>query len=110
MAKPGNFIFNTTEIKPINVLKKALFTSEHLSYAEIFFFKNSADQYVFYKIRLENVLVKHVTDGFNNTTGAFTHQIELQAARIGWTFYSASNTVANKFGWDYVQNAPWTNF
>jgi type VI protein secretion system component Hcp len=109
-AKPGHFIFNTIENQPLAGLRKALFTSEHLSYVEITFRRSGGTQYEFYRIRLENVLVKHITDGFVDAGTTVSHQIELQAGRVGWTFFASTGAVVNKFGWNYTQNVEWTAF
>lgn len=104
-GKPGNFIFNTLEMQPINALKKLLFTADHLSHVEISFRKAGGTQYEYYEVIMQNVLVKNIKDACTATS--FNHQVELQAGRVGWTFYNSSGVVVNKFGWDYTTNSQW---
>lgn len=61
-----------------------------------------------YKISLENIAVESCSD--NN---GFT-EIQLNATRIGWTYYTTNrtgiNTVSSKTGWDAEAGKPWTTF
>ncbi|HYF31066.1 MAG TPA: type VI secretion system tube protein Hcp [Chitinophagaceae bacterium] len=106
-AKPGHFIFNTLDNKAMNGLRKALFTSEHLSLVEITFRRSGGTQEEYLRIRMENVLVKNLRDAYTDSMlNVVTHQVELQAGKIGW-YHSAMGSVINKFGWNYIQNVEW---
>ncbi len=61
-----------------------------------------------YKIKMEGIAVAEATDN-NGTT-----KLVLDAARIGWIYYSTNNkggsTVSSKTGWDKEKGVAWTNF
>jgi len=46
--------------------------------------------------------------------GVMNTSVNLQAIRIGWTYYqiskSGSQVVTKKYGWDAGNNKGWTNF
>lgn len=65
-------------------------------------------RFVRYKINMENIAVTEVTD----TNGSST--VQLNASRIGWTYYSYTKsglqTISSKNGWDAERRTAWTNF
>lgn len=66
-----------------------------------------------YTIKMENIAVTLCTEavGCNNVMST---SVNLQATRIGWTYYQTDGTgaqvVSRKFGWDADTQAEWTKF
>jgi type VI protein secretion system component Hcp len=97
-------------------LKRALSNRELLSKAEVSAITLTDGAYVpslTYTIKMEQVTVLSCSeamgcDNMMNTT------VDLQATRIGWTYYqtgrTGTQTVSRKFGWDAGTNSEWTNF
>ena len=113
-GKSGRFIFNMVINKSLPLLKKALFSTEHLTSIDIIFRKpGSSTPFTYYKIRLENVIVTHITDAAD-LINSVKNQVELDAARFGWTYiYQSANGGTDtpiKFGWDIISNTEWTGF
>lgn len=112
-GKPGHFIFNMGISKSLPLLKKALYNTEHLTSIDIVFRKSGGAPFEFYKIRLENVIVTHITDAAD-ITSSVKNQVEVDAARFGWTFIpqksDGSGDIPVKFGWDITSNIVWTGF
>lgn len=61
-----------------------------------------------YKISMENITVDEVTDANGMVI------IQLNASRIGWTYYSYSKsgvqTISSKTGWDADRRTAWSGF
>jgi type VI secretion system Hcp family effector len=112
-GKPGHFIFNMITDKSIPLLKKALYNTEHLISIDIVFRKIGATPFEYYKIRLENVIITHITDAGDLSTGS-KNQVEVDAAKFGWTYImqksDGSPDTPVKFGWDITTNTAWTGF
>lgn len=65
-------------------------------------------RFIRYKITMENIAVTEVTDANGNST------VQLNATRIGWTYYSYTKsglqTISSKNGWDAERRTAWTGF
>jgi type VI secretion system secreted protein Hcp len=112
-GKAGHFIFNMNINKSLPLLKKALYNTEHLLSVDIVFRKAGGTPFEFYKIRLENVIITHITDAADASTGV-KNQVEADAARFGWTYIGQKSDGTSdapiKFGWDVTSNSVWTGF
>ena len=84
----GNFVFTM----PINLslvsLKKKVNMGGHLSSVEIKFTKpNSKGQFLYYRIKLEDVLVLGISDVVCETCdNQMVHQVQLNAAKATWEY------------------------
>lgn len=113
-GKAGHFIFNMNANKSLPLLDKALFSGASMRSVDIVFRKGGANPTEYYKIHLETVLVTHVTNSGDTPAPPIAIQVELDAAKMGWTYIpqkadgSAGTPV--KFGWDVTKNSEWTAF
>lgn len=113
-GKPGHFIFNMNLNKSLPPLNKALFTGAALTSVDIVFRRAGGLQMEYYKLRLESVFVTHVTNSNDGTSTPTGVQVELDAARMGWTYIpqnpDGTSGTPLKFGWDITKNLEWTGF
>ncbi len=105
----GHFIFNMNLNASAPILDQALFLGTHLKSADIVFRKTTTE---YYKIHLESVIVSHVTNSADPTTGLITVQVELAADKMGWA-YSPQNPDGSlgtpvKFGWNALTRSAWS--
>ena len=78
---------------------------------DISFRSNNADgKYVYYRIRLENVLVSAIEEG-GTTSELPTISVELTPGRIAWAYYQqksgGSPTLTASHGWSIADHTPW---
>lgn len=97
-------------------LKRALANGELLLNGQVTVMSpNPTTSYpvISYTIKMENVAVTFCNEamGCNNILST---TVNLQATRIGWTYYQPDKTgamsVSKKFGWDADTQSEWTNF
>ena len=95
------------------VLKKAMLTSLTLLNGEVNVTagnKNTVSPEILYKIKMEKIKVLNCseTTGSNNSMQT---AVTLQATRIGWIYYTTSNTgvqtESKRYGWDVELNKEW---
>lgn len=106
-ATTGNFIFNMSMSKPVNLLRKSMYLAAPLRSVDIVFRKAGASLFEYYKIHLENVLVTGISEGVS--AGSINEmQISLDPQKFHWTYIpqSASGTAGTpvKFGYDKSSN------
>lgn len=96
-------------------LKKAMATGEFLSNGLVSVNKQGSSggkPIVVYTIKMEKIKVLSCIETMVNRITTTT--VVLKAARIGWTYYTMTNTgvttVSRKYGWDAEANKEWTNF
>ena len=86
-AVAGNFIFNIPTQAATLSLKQYLFQGKTLKSLDAYFIKPGETPFDFYKIHLDNITVKQVTEGY--TTGNRpTDQVAFSAQKITWTYYN----------------------
>lgn len=101
--------FTMNQEAAVAIFRDLLLTRKKIRSGEIAITYISLDRrLVRYKINMENVSVSEVADA----NGVIT--IQLNAARIGWTYYSYNKsglqTISSKNGWDAERRTAWTNF
>lgn len=106
-ATTGNFIFNMSISKPVNLLRKSMYLAAPLKSVDIVFRKAGASLFEYYKIHLENVLVTGISESI--ASGSINEmQISLDPQKFHWTYIpqSASGTAGTpvKFGYDKASN------
>jgi type VI secretion system Hcp family effector len=107
----GHFIFNMNINASLPILDQAVFLGTHLKSADIVF-RKTTNLEEYYKIHLESVVISHVTNSADLTTGPITIQVELAADRMGWTYYpqtpSGQLGTPVKFGWNAQTRSTWS--
>lgn len=106
-ATTGNFIFNMSMGKPVNLLRKSMYLAAPLKSVDIVFRKAGASLFEYYKIHLENVLVTGISEGVS--VGSINEmQISLDPQKFHWTYIpqSASGAAGTpvKFGYNKLTN------
>ncbi|HEY4289583.1 MAG TPA: type VI secretion system tube protein Hcp [Puia sp.] len=105
----GHFIFNMNVNASLPLLDQAVFAGTHLRSADIVFRKATQE---YYTIHLESVMISHVTNSVDPTTGAIAVQVELAADKMGWTYNPQKADGAPgtpvKFGWDATTRSAWS--
>ena len=68
--------------------------------------------YVYYQIRMENVIVSQVSESGGGGDDGISFLIDLSPQKIGWQYTKSTATgtpgTKSTFGWDLSTNAPWT--
>jgi type VI protein secretion system component Hcp len=95
-------------------LKKAMAIGELLSKGEVYVVTPGAGApSLLYTVKMGQIAVLSCTEtmGCNNMMNT---TVNLQATRIGWTYYQSGRTgiqtISRKFGWDAESKTEWTNF
>ena len=101
--------FTMNQEAAVAILRDLLLSRKKMRSGEIAITYMSLDRrLVRYKINMESISVTEVTDA----NGVIT--VQLNAARIGWTYYSYTKsglqTISSKNGWDAERRTAWTNF
>lgn len=103
----GRFIFNMKVNLSLTAINKSLFLAKPLESVEVFFLKptGASQPQVYYKVKLENVFVTHVTNAIEGDDVGSV-QVALDAAKITWTYIpqrpDGSMGTPVVFGWDAV--------
>ena len=84
----GNFVFTMPINLSLITLKKKVNTGGHLTSVEIKFTKaNSRGQVMYYRIKLEDVLIVGLSDVICETCdNRMVHQVQLNAAKATWEY------------------------
>lgn len=101
--------FTMSQEAAVAILRDLLLSRKKMRSGEINITYMSLDRrLVRYKINMESISVTEVTDANGVST------VRLNAARIGWTYYSYTKsglqTISSKNGWDAERRTAWTNF
>ncbi len=90
--------------------KEILLKGEYLKSVDIFMKKDNSN-FVFQKIRMENVTITSISEGGSGGESRFTVNFTFAPTKIAWQYTqtTASGTPGTKSttGWDFETNLPW---
>jgi len=113
--KPALSDYNfTTEMSACTIsFKRLLLTGKKLTSVDIVYMSQASTPFVFFKIHMEKVLVSSEQDG--GSTGSYygpTVSVSFTADKISWQRIAQNpdGSAGTKltYGWDVVNNLPWT--